>query len=225
MKREWIAGISHDLKTPLTYIKGYSTMLLSPDYDWEKEEKTKFLTEILSKANHMELLISDLNITFQLEEGSIPLKLEKYDLVECIRRVVADVANDPRAAHHNLTLETNETYINVLLDVKLLERALLNLMLNAIVHNPVGTTIQVLITNSNGLQVIIKDDGIGMNEEAVERLFQRYYRGTTTDASTEGTGLGMAIAKQFVMALGGDIVVTSELNKGTEVIVSLPTLN
>ncbi|MBH5319883.1 HAMP domain-containing histidine kinase [Paenibacillus sp. GSMTC-2017] len=221
-KREWIAGVSHDLKTPLTYIKGYSTMLLTSNYDWDTEERTKFLTEIQSKADHMEELIGDLNASFQLEEGSIPLKLTKSDLVECVRRIVVDVANDPRASHHNLTLESNVTYIHMMLDTKLLGRALLNLLINAIVHNPTGTTINVSIIESNGLQIVISDDGSGMDEEMIDGLFEKYYRGTSTDANSEGTGLGMAIAKQFIIALGGDIVVTSQLNIGTKITVSFP---
>ncbi|KKO54033.1 sensor histidine kinase [Paenibacillus sp. DMB20] len=222
MKKEWIAGISHDLKTPLTYIKGYSSMLLSPQHDWTTEEKTAFLTEIQLKANHMQDLIRDLNISFRLDEQQIPLQLERHDLVELVRRIVVDVANDPRAAGYNLSFDAETSHIETLLDVKLLQRALHNLLLNAILHNPSGTNVHIHITQSPHLQIVMTDDGVGIDEEAIERLFHKYYRGTATDILSEGTGLGMAIAKQFILAHGGNIHVTSRINEGTAIAVILP---
>lgn len=225
VRKEWIAGISHDLKTPLTYIKGYSSMLLSPQYDWNSEEKTVFLTEIQQKANHMEELIGDLNLSFQLDEQQLPVQWEKHDLVEFIRRIVVDVANDPRSAGSSLTFENDEPQMETLFDMKLLQRALHNLLLNAVLHNPSGTNIKVSITKSTQLQIVISDDGLGMDDKAIDRLYSKYYRGVPTDFRSEGTGLGMAIAKQLVLAHGGDILVTSEINKGTSVVVILPLHN
>jgi signal transduction histidine kinase len=225
MKKEWIAGISHDLKTPLTYIKGYSSMLLSPHYDWSTEEKTTFLKEIQQKADHMQDLIGDLNLSFRLDGQEIPVKLKKNDLVEFVRRIVADVANDPRAVDYHLSFETDEPHIEALLDVKLFQRALHNLLINAILHNPTGTNVQIRITRVPNLQVEIADDGVGMDEEAINHIFNKYYRGTSTDVLSEGTGLGMAIARQLVLAHGGDIHVTSRLNEGTLIVLMLPQHN
>lgn len=225
MKKEWIAGISHDLKTPLTNIKGYSSMLLSPRYEWTEEEKIGFLMEIEQKAKHMEDLIGDLNLSFRLDEQQPPLKWEPTDLVEFVRRIVADVTNDPRAARHNLFLETNESHFETLVDVKLLQRALHNLVLNAILHNPAGTNVTIQILLNIHLYIVITDDGVGMDEAAVDQLFNKYYRGTSTDILSEGTGLGMAIAKQLVLAHGGDIEVTSRVNQGTSISVRLPLRN
>ena len=226
MRMEWISGISHDLKTPLTYIKGYSSMMQSPQYDWTKEETMKSLMEIEQKANHMQELIGDLNLSFRLDEQQTPLKRERTDLVEFIRRIVADVSNDPRAARYCLTLETTEPYVEAAFDLKLLGRALHNLILNAILHNPEGTSVKVHIRrNTGGLQIVIADDGVGMSEEGVSRLFDKYYRGTSTDILSEGTGLGMAIARQLVLAHGGDIDAASRLNEGTIICVQLPLHN
>lgn len=190
-----------------------SSMLLSPQYDWNSEEKTVFLTEIQQKANHMEELIGDLNLSFQLDEQQLPVQWEKHDLVEFIRRIVVDVANDPRSAGSSLTFENDEPQMETLFDMKLLQRALHNLLLNAVLHNPSGTNIKVSITKSTQLQIVISDDGLGMDDKAIDRLFSKYYRGVPTDFRSEGTGLGMAIAKQLVLAHGGDILVTSEINK------------
>lgn len=225
MKKEWISGISHDLKTPLTNIKGYSSMMLSPRYDWSEEEETWFLMEIEQKANHMEDLIGDLNLSFRLDEQQPPLKWEQIDVVEFVRRIVADVTNDPRAVGYNLFLETDESHIETLLDVKLLQRALHNLLFNAILHNPAGTNVTIQILLNTHLYIVITDDGIGMDEVAMDQLFNKYYRGTSTDILSEGTGLGMAIAKQLVLAHGGDIKVTSRVNQGTSISVKLPLRN
>ncbi|MFD3270057.1 sensor histidine kinase [Paenibacillus dendritiformis] len=224
-KKEWVAGISHDLKTPLTYIKGYSSMLLSPRHDWSMEEKTKFLTEIQQKADHMQNLIGDLNLSFRLDEQQIPVQLEKNDLVEFVRRIVVDVANDPRAADYQLSFEADATYIEALLDAKLLQRALHNLLINAILHNPAGTNVHIRIAHSPEVHIVIADDGAGMDEEAADRLFHKYYRGTSTNILSEGTGLGMAIARQFVLAHGGDIHAESRLHEGTSITVTLPQHN
>ncbi|WP_173275601.1 sensor histidine kinase KdpD [Paenibacillus sp. NEAU-GSW1] len=221
MQKEWIAGISHDLKTPLTYIKGYSELLLAPQYDWSEEEKTRFLSEIQQKANHMEELIGDLNLSFRLEGQQFPVNLEKGDLVEYVRRVVADAANDPRAINHIVSFETDIAHIQSQMDVKLLQRALLNLMINAIVHNPSGTHLQVHIRKAAVVKIVIEDDGVGMNEETVARLFQKYYRGTTTERDSEGTGLGMAIANQIILAHNGHIEVKSVPQRGTIITISL----
>jgi signal transduction histidine kinase len=225
MRMEWVAGISHDLKTPLTYIKGYSSMMLSPQYDWTKEETIRFLTEIEQKADHMQELIGDLNLSFRLDEQQTPLQRERTDLVEFVRRIVADVTNDPRAAQYNLTLETAEFHIEAELDPRLLGRALHNLILNAILHNPPDTSVKIQIKQNTRLEIVIADDGAGMSEESVSRLFDKYYRGTSTDILSEGTGLGMAIARQLVLAHAGDISVTSRLNEGTAVCITLPLHN
>ncbi|RUT41443.1 HAMP domain-containing histidine kinase [Paenibacillus anaericanus] len=222
MQKEWIAGISHDLKTPLTYIKGYSSMLLTPHYEWNTEEKTKFLMEIEHKADHMQELIGDLNLSFRMDDQQLPLNLEPTDLVEYVKRIMVDVANDPRAVGYNLSFEADEPYLEKLLDIKLLGRALNNLLLNAILHNPAGTKVHIQITRTTHLNIRITDDGIGMDEESLEGLFNKYYRGTTTDSRSEGTGLGMAIAKQLVLAHGGDIRVTSTVNVGTSITLMLP---
>jgi len=222
MKKEWIAGISHDLKTPLTYIKGYSSMMLSPQYDWTEEEKTAFLMEIVQKATHMEDLIGDLNLSFRLDEQQPPLKWEQTDLIEFVRRIVVDVTNDPRATGYNLFLETTESHIETLIDTKLLQRALHNIILNAILHNPAGTNVKIHIFQNSHLHIVITDDGLGMDEVALDRLFNKYYRGTSTDILSAGTGLGMAIAKQLVLAHGGGIEATSQVNEGTSISVKLP---
>jgi len=119
------------------------------------------------------------------------------------------------------------------LDEKWMTRALENLLTNSSLHNPIGTTISVclqLIPEKNaqysGVYITITDNGKGMDEGTVARLFERYYRGTnTTDYQVKGSGLGTAIAKQLIEAHDGHIYVDSEIGRGTTIIIKLPSKN
>ncbi|MED4402290.1 HAMP domain-containing sensor histidine kinase [Metabacillus fastidiosus] len=220
-KQEWIAGISHDLKTPLTYITGYSTLLLNDQYEWSKEETRSFLQEIDHKGKHMEELIQDLSLV--LHGGALPLHKTSQDLVEFAKRVVANISNNPQASNYKLYFETDIPVIPIEFDKKFMERILQNILMNCIVHNPENTDVYLKIAESNENAIIhIIDNGVGMPAHIVENLFQQYYRGTTTDVSSDGTGLGMAIVYKLVHAHNGTISVKSELSKGTSFEIILP---
>ncbi|ENQ3077002.1 sensor histidine kinase [Bacillus sp. WLY-B-L8] len=224
-KQEWIAGISHDLKTPLTYIKGYSALLLNDQYEWSKEEVQSFIQEIDDKGKHMEELIQDLSLVIQLNstEGMLPLNKADQDLVEFTKRVVADISHDPQAKNYNLHFKTDTPVINLEFDHKFIQRILQNILMNSILHNPEHTDIYTTLSDDDKNVVIqIMDNGVGMSSRMLENLFQQYYRGTTTDSSSEGTGLGMAIVYKLVQAHNGSITVESEPSKGTLFNIILP---
>ncbi|MGG4345761.1 sensor histidine kinase [Paenibacillus lautus] len=224
-KQEWIAGISHDLKTPLTYIKGYSALLLNEQYEWSKEEAISFIREMDDKGKHMEELIQDLSLVTQLNraDGALPLQKTNQDIVEFTKRVVADISNNPQASSYHLHFLADLPAIYVDFDSKFMQRILQNMMMNSILHNPEHTDIYVQISNIGEHAVIrIKDNGVGMPAHMLEHLFQQYYRGTTTDSSSEGTGLGMAIVYKLVQAHGGTIHVESEPSQGTSFTIRLP---
>lgn len=223
-KQEWIAGISHDLKTPLTYIRGYSALLLNEQYEWSKEEARSFIREMDDKGTHMEELIQDLSLVTQLNsaEGTLPIQKTMMDIVEFTKRVVADISNNPQASSHRLHFHADQPVIHVDFDVKYMHRILQNLMMNSIIHNPEPTDIYVEIEDAGEhVLVRIKDNGVGMPSQTVEHLFQQYYRGTTTDTASEGTGLGMAIVYKLIQAHNGTITVKSELTQGTSFTVQL----
>lgn len=223
-RRDWAAGITHDLKTPLSYIQGYSNMLLSEDYDWTKAEQKNFLQIIRDKSEYTKALIDDLGLAFQVEdEDSIRLQKEKLELVESLRQVLAEIANYPNH-HSNFELATDVNELYVLGDNKLLHRAFSNLLINSLTHNPDDVTIKVTIQGNQADNVIrISDNGKGMNEDEVAHLFDRYYRGTASDTHIAGTGLGMAIVKQIIDLHGGSIQVESKPGTGTSFIIKLPT--
>ncbi|MFF2178358.1 sensor histidine kinase [Lysinibacillus sp. NPDC058147] len=224
-KQEWIAGISHDLKTPLTYITGYSTLLLNDQYDWSKEEARSFIQEIADKGKHMEELIQDLSliILFNNADGQLPLHKTNQDIVDFTKRIVANISNNPQANDYILHFKTDTSVINIDFDTKFMQRVLQNILMNAIIHNPPNTNIYTQIFDKvEHVEIHIVDNGIGMSTHMQENIFQQYYRGTTTDASSEGTGLGMAIVYKLVQAHKGTISVQSEHSDGTTFIITLP---
>lgn len=226
MRKEWASGVTHDLKTPLSYIHGYAAMLLSGDHAWTEEERSKFIAIVQEKAIHIERLIDDLGEAFRLESARIPLAPEPADIVAFVRQLLEDVRRQPAARGFELRFSADTDRLIYPIDEQLMRRALLNLLMNAVLHNPPGTavtvTVAVAVESAEKLQITIADNGKGMSEEERKRLFERYYRGTSTDTPAGGTGLGMAIAKQLIAAHGGEIAVRSAIGQGTTITVALP---
>lgn len=148
--------------------------------------------------------------------------MEKIELAEFMRRILAEAASMPKAREDDLEIQVSDSPIYIQGNRKLLHRAFSNLLVNSIVHNPPGTKITVQLAEGQMAEIQIADNGSGMDEEDTKHLFDRYYRGTSTDAHVGGTGLGMAIVKQIITAQGGSVQVESEPGKGTVFLVRLP---
>lgn len=225
-KKDWVVGISHDLKTPLTYVTGYSALLLNEEYSWNADEQRTFLQEIQSKGLHMEELISDINLSFQMNEdhASFPMHFGTLELIGFLQRLIADVGNDPRAVSYLLSLEAEIESLELVADEKVLYRALQNMLMNAVLHNPAGTAIHVTVRREGeeSANIMISDNGTGMDEDTLNNLFQKYYRGAKGSSHKLGTGLGMAIVKNLILAHGGFLTVDSEVSKGTTFHIRLP---
>lgn len=219
MKQEWVADIAHDLKTPLSYIKGYSSMLLSNN-QWTDEDRRNFLMKIEEKSEYMESLLVDLNDMFEFDSQPLVVKKEQHDLVDFVREVIIDLSNDPMTDGYNLQfLNKMNEYFPYSFSPPAIKRVLDNLLTNAIIHNPNGTNIDIQLEKDDiFLVIVIKDNGNGIEEGTLKHIFNRYQRGTSDSSS----GLGMTIAKQFVEAHQGNISIESEVGKGTSINVHLP---
>lgn len=225
-RQEWIANITHDLKTPLSPVKGYAELLADNSVK-EAQEVQEYGKIILKNVNHTEKLINDLKLTYQLESGSIPYNPKDMRIARCVKEWVIDIINDPAFLDRDITFESNTPELMARIDPDLFRRAVQNLMINALTHNPENTKVKITVnvTPENRILISVQDNGVGISETDQAELFDRYYRGTNTKEKPEGSGLGLAIAKQIVTLHGGNIIVRSKVNVGTEFIISLPAQN
>ncbi|MFF2890502.1 sensor histidine kinase [Paenibacillus sp. NPDC057967] len=225
LREEWITGITHDLKTPLSSIKGYAHMLSEERYEWSAEEVRQFSRTMLEKSAHMDTLINDLAITYRISAGVQPPQGEEIELNSWLRRSVEQAASHPSFDNHRVRFVPWRHDISITLHAPWLERVVMNLTANALLHNPPDTQLTVTVMNEDQaecISILFSDNGIGMDEQMAGRLFDRYYRGTDSMAMAEGTGLGMAIAKDLVEAMGGHITVDTAPGQGTTIRVSWP---
>lgn len=222
-RQEWLAGITHDLKTPLTYIQGYASMISSREYKWTDEEVIDFGKKIEEKSKHIKDLIDDLNLSFQTKDGKIAVHKIKTEVIAFIRKCVLDIANSQQFSAYEFSFETNINSLPMAIDTALIQRALQNVLINGIIHNPPETKIDVSIQKQQDILLIkIADNENGMDDETKRNLFKTYYRGTSTDCSTEGSGLGMSIAKKFIELHHGSIRAESEIGQGSSIFIELP---
>lgn len=223
LRGEWIANITHDLKTPLSPVKGYAELLADGT---ALEEKTiqEYGSIILKNVDHAEKMINDLKLTYQLDSGSVPFHPREVRLSRCLKEWIIDIINDPAFSKRNITFESSVEELVVRIDPDLFRRAVQNLIINALIHNPPDTKITVSVDSQSqkGLSIFIRDNGVGISEADQSELFNRYYRGTNTKEKPEGSGLGLAIAKQIVVLHGGELTVHSKMQEGTEFIIFLP---
>ncbi|REK71545.1 sensor histidine kinase [Paenibacillus paeoniae] len=225
LREEWISGITHDLKTPLSSIKGYAHMLSEERYEWSAEEVRSFSQTMLEKSAHMDRLINDLAITYRISAGVQPPEGEVIELNSWLRRSIEQAASHPSFDTHRVSFVPWGEDITIKLYGPWLDRVVMNLTANALLHNPPETqlTVSVMIDGQeDGIFILFTDNGQGMDEQTAGRLFERYYRGTDSMSMTEGTGLGMAIAKDLVEAMGGQITIDTMPDQGTTVRLSWP---
>lgn len=222
VRREWITNITHDLKTPLSPVKGYAE-LLADGTDVDTKTAQEYGTIILKNVDYAEKLMNDLKLTYQLESGAFPFRPQPVRLVRYLKELVIDIVNDPAFSDRSIEFAYDLPEFTVSIDPDLFHRAISNLVINALVHNPPTTKVIVSVLKENqDIFISVRDNGIGISEAEQAELFNRYYRGTNTKEKTEGSGLGLAIAKQIIVLHGGEIAVKSKIGEGTEFSIRLP---
>ncbi len=218
--RRFAADASHELRTPVTAIRGYAEMYRAGAVQGE-EHLTRVMDRIEREASRMGSLTEDLLMLARLDQGR-PMEKVQVDL----NQLATDVGNDAEAAHqtHPITVTVAETIPLILGDPMRLHQALANLVSNAQMHTPAGTPI-IIAVSSDGERatVTITDEGPGIEPEALKRVFERFYRADAGRARSEGgTGLGLSIVQALVEAHGGSVRVRSAVGVGTAFEVLLP---
>lgn len=217
MRNEWMSNVSHDMKTPLASIQGYAELL--PDAN--AHEQREYAAIIEQKAIYMRELLDDFNLTMRLRNDALPLDVQPVVLSSFVREIVIDVLNNPYFDMRDVNFVQQGDDARSMLDRHLMKRALMNFIVNALVHNK-DAHVDVVLREEDAHAVIeIRDNGNGMTEEDAAQVFERYYRGSNTD-NVQGTGLGMAIARDIITAHGGTVTLESTLGVGTTVHIQLP---
>jgi two-component system sensor histidine kinase VicK len=223
MRKEFVANVSHELKTPITTIKSYTETLMEDDID--KNTKDRFLTVIDSECDRMTRLVRDLLQLSNLDYKKTNWKKVEISTGEIIRDIISKLDLVIKEKGHRLILNIEEDIPNVVVDKDGIEQVILNIISNSIKYTEDNGIIEINNYEAEGDVVIsIKDNGIGIPQMDQKRIFERFYRvekGRSRDLG--GTGLGLSIAKEIIEAHNGNIVLNSEPNIGTEVIIKLPT--
>jgi two-component system phosphate regulon sensor histidine kinase PhoR len=222
-RQEFVANVSHELRTPLSLIKGFVETLLEGAKD-DPELATRFLRTIEKHTDRLTYLIEDLLTISKLESGQIVMNLHEVGLREEAGRVLDDL--QARAAGKNITLQNKvPEELKARADADRLQQVLFNLVENAIKYGRAEGTVSIGgEDNSSGrAELWVKDDGPGIPQDAMERVFERFYRvDRARSRETGGTGLGLSIVKHIVQAHGGEVWVRSDLGQGATFYFTLP---
>ncbi len=226
LKNEFISTVSHELRTPLTSIKGYADLLASPNKVGDLNPiQQRFVKVIQSNANRLAELVNDILEISRIETGRIRLRFETLDIIQLIREVALSFEGQLVQKTMDLSLRLPEELPQIYADKARLTQILVNLIGNAWQYTAEGGKIEVSaqILDDRFAQVKVTDTGIGIPEEDLEHIFERFFRSERHEVQlVDGTGLGLSITKSFVELLGGTIQVDSELNVGTSFSFTVP---
>lgn len=224
MQKDFLANVSHELKTPITTIKSYTETLLSGAL-LDIETATKFLKIVDSETERMTNLVSDLLRLSSLEYNAQKLVLKKIELVNVVKEAVKNIEINSIAKEQHISLIfTKGLKVFVLGDYELLNQAVLNILSNAIKYTQQGGHIDINIEIKEEIvNVIISDNGIGITKKEMGRLFERFYRvDKARTRSHGGTGLGLFIVKEIMNQHNGEVNIESTEGKGSKVTLTLP---
>jgi signal transduction histidine kinase len=223
LKSQFVANVSHDLKTPIASIKGYIDNLLDGIYGELTEKQTRNLKRVQDKCGVLISLINDLLDLSRIESGAITLQAKDVFLRELIEEVV--VSLKPQSEEKNISISFScESNLCLTADPNRLRQILTNLLDNAVKFTEDGGAVNIdVIDKNNEVEISVSDTGIGIPESEKQKIFDRFYQSTlTTKKVTKGTGLGLAIAKSLVEMHGGQLKVESEIGKGSRFYFTLP---
>jgi multi-sensor signal transduction histidine kinase len=224
MRKEFIADVSHELKTPLTSIMGYAETLANSEYDPEMQEK--FLKVINNESIRMTKLVNDLLILSKYDNEQIECEKIEFNLGELVKSCLENLQIEADKKNQKVECFVTANVPTVKADKDGIERVVLNILSNSIKYTEDGGVIKIYVGFVyNDAYIKIIDNGIGIPEKDLDRIFERFYR--VDKARTRkmgGTGLGLSIAKEILDKNNGRIDIKSKVGKGTEVVITIPTI-
>lgn len=223
MQKEFVADVSHELKTPITSIMGYADTLLEGEYD--KDTQERFLNVIASEARRMAKLVTDLLTLSRYDSNKKKTQKDAFDLGELVKKCQDKLAIEIKKKNHKVNCFVTADVPPVYADRDDIERVVLNILTNSIKYTKDNGEIKIYVGFVyNDAYIKVFDNGIGIPEEDLNRIFERFYR--VDKARTRemgGTGLGLSIAKEILDKNGGSIDIKSVVGQGTEVVIRIPT--
>ena len=221
MRKEFVANVSHELKTPLTSIKGYSETMMRVNLT--SAETAEFVKVINQEANRMDRLVADLLQLSKFDYSKASWKKTTFSLSDLAHTVAEKMKYSASQKEHTLKCEVIVP-TKVYADKDSIEQVIMNVVSNSIKYTPDGGNIMLYVgTVNNSAYIKIVDNGMGIPEKDIQRIFERFYRvDKARSRQMGGTGLGLSIVKEIIDGNGGTIDIKSEVDKGTEIIITLP---
>ncbi len=221
IRREFFSNASHELKTPITSIKGSSELLCS-DLPISESQRNELLTRIGLESGRMNMLINDIIMISRMESGELSGECDNIDISSVINESIIELA--PIADQDNLSINASLSYVIVSANKKDIRELVSNLLVNAVKYNRHGGNVDISLESLNGQAVLkVRNDGDPIPPEHQKRVFERFYRvDSGRSKAVGGTGLGLAIVKHVVDTLGGTVALESSAEKGTTFTVQLP---
>lgn len=224
-RREFVANVSHELRTPLTTIKSYAETLMDTPFD-DVGVQNRFLGVIAQEADRMTRIVRDLLTLSRLDEKRPdPVAPELIDLKSFVGGIVERMSITAKEKNQTISFRQMNPVNEFFANRDKLEQVIINIISNAVKYTPEGGRIEVFCGKLySDVYIKVTDNGIGIPKENLPRIFERFYRvDKARSRETGGTGLGLAIAKQMIEEAGGRISIASEVGKGTEVTITIPT--
>jgi len=222
IRKEFISDVSHDFQSPLLNIKGYSELLIESNLP--EESQRNYANVIRSETERLSLLTKQLLLLTSLDQLSTPFERKEFRLDEQLKEIIRK--SRWLLEEKELTLSMDIEEVQIIGDPAFLEKVWENLLSNALKYTDNGGIIEIeLIDKDDYVEIIVQDNGIGIAEENLSRVFDRFYRADNSRTQQiAGTGLGLAIVQQVIKLHGGNVSVTSEKGKGTRFTVNLPKM-
>jgi len=223
LRREFVANVSHELRTPLTSIRTYAETIFDTE-EISRETQDEFLRVIINESDRMTKIVQDLLELSRFDSGNSKLHIEEFSIEQSVRGVYTAIALEARKREHVLNLELEWKLPKIKGDRARIEQVLMNIITNALKYTPDGGQIDIYSGSADGsVWVKIEDTGVGIPEEDLPHVFERFYRvDKARSRESGGTGLGLSIAKEIITMHGGDIQVESASGEGTSVTITLP---
>lgn len=223
MKSEFVSTVSHELRTPLSSILGFTELMINRELNPDRQKK--YLTTIWNESKRLTALINDFLDVQRMESGKQNYEKKYIDLLPILRKIID--AQQINTSLHHFILDHRGSIPAILGDEAKMEQVFTNLIHNAVKYSPEGGSIKVKVTGTDEqVKVDIIDDGLGIPQEAMDKLFTKFYRVDNSDRrKIGGTGLGLSIVQEIVKFHGGKVSVESKLGSGSTFTVAFPAFS